>query len=198
VMSLTALVGLVTITFSSYMIRFNRPLFRWALRWNLLRPFVPKALLAGGDAPEAKDHGGQMMEGHIIVVGMNSLGRRIAQLLTETGYEVVAVDTDPKKLAGLPCRTELGNVSYRAVLDHLCLRRARLLVSALKIDSINDTLAYRAREAGVPCAVHVHDIREMDNLVDLGTDYLMISKVDGLKRLNTKLKELGSLPAGKE
>jgi indole-3-glycerol phosphate synthase len=58
-------------------------------------------------------------------------------------------------------------------------------------------LADRAREAGVPCAVHVHDIREMDHLIDLGTDYLMISKVDGLKRLNTKLKELASLPTAR-
>lgn len=197
VMSLTALVGLVTITVSAYMIRFNRPLYEWVLRWNLLRPFVPKAVLARGDGPEDEDPGAQQMEGHIIVVGMNSLGRRIAQSMSEAGYEVVAVDTDPRKLEGLSCRTELGNVSYRAVLDHLCLRRARLLVSALKIDSTNDMLAYRAREAGVPCAVHVHDIREMDHLIDLGTDYLMISKVDGLKRLNTKLKELGSLPVAR-
>jgi len=51
---------------------------------------------------------------------------------------------------------------------------------------------------GVPCAVHVHDIREMDHLIDLGTDYLMISKVDGLKRLNAKLKEPGSLPVRTE
>ena len=68
----------------------------------------------------------------------------------------------------------------------------------MKIDSTNDMLAYRAREAGVPCAVHVHDLREMDHLVDLGTDYLMIPKIDGLKRLNTELKQLAaSLPGGK-
>lgn len=199
VMSLTALVGLLTITFSAYMIRFNRPLFEWAMRWKALRPLVPKQVFARGDTPEDKDSGGHQREGHIIVVGMNSLGRRLVHLMVESGHEVVAVDTDPGKLVNLPCRTELGNVNYRAVLDHLCLRRARLLVSALKIDSTNDMLAYRAREAGVPCAVHVHDLREMDHLIDLGTDYLMIPKIDGLKRLNTELKQLaGSLPKGKE
>src|SRR5690606_31043771 len=95
VMSLTALVGLVTITVSAYMIRFNRPLFEWVLRWNLLRPFVPKAVLERGDVPDDKDPGAQMMEGHIIVVGMNSLGRRLARRMSEAGHEVVAVDTDP-------------------------------------------------------------------------------------------------------
>lgn len=199
VMSLTALVGLVTITFSAYMIRFNRPLFQWVMRWKLMRPLVPKRTFERGETAEPEDPGGHQREGHIIVVGMNSLGRRLVREMVESGHEVVAVDTDPQKLEDLPCATELGNVSYRSVLDHLCLRRARLLVSALKIDSTNDMLAFRAREAGVPCAVHVHDLREMDHLVDLGTDYLMIPKVDGLKRLNAELKELaGALPPGKK
>ncbi len=195
VMSLTALVGLVTITFSAYMIRFSRPLYEWVVRLGLHKPFVPRRLWQVDEQYAAEEafapHG---LEGHIIVVGMNSLGRRLARELTAAGHTVVAVDTDPHKLAGLPCRTELGNVGYRAVLDHLCLRRARLLVSALRIDATNDLLAYRCREAGVPCAMHVHDVREMDQLLEIGTDYLMISKVDGVKRLNTQLKQMGCLP----
>ncbi len=193
VMSLTALVGLVTITVSAYMIRFNRPLYEWCRRLGLLRPFVPRRTMEMPEDESGSDpaHG---MEDHIIVVGMNSLGRRLARALTETGALVVAVDTDPHKLHGLPCRTLLGNAAYKSVLDHLHLRRARLLVSTLRIDATNDLLAYRSREAGVPCAVHVHDLREMENLLAVGTDYLMISKVDGVKRLNAKLRELGCLP----
>lgn len=195
VMSLTALVGLVTIGVSSYMIRFNRPLLRFALRWRLLDPFLPKHLRGRRVEDAGDDDGDDSREddtssGHIIVVGMNSLGRRLVRQLAEDGHEVVAVDTDPNKLAGLPCRTEFGNANYRSVLDHLGLRRARLLISALKIDSTNDLLAYRCREAGVSCAVHVHDVREMDHLVEIGTDYLMISKVDGLKQLNRRLRDL--------
>lgn len=199
VMSITALVGLVTITVSAYMIRFSRPLYEWVVRLGLHKPFVPRRLWKVDEQYAAEEaaapHG---LEGHIIVVGMNSLGRRLARELTAAGRSVVAVDTDPHKLAGLPCRTELGNVNYRAVLDHLCLRRARLLVSALRIDATNDLLAFRCREAGVPCALHVHDVREMDHLLDIGTDYLMISKVDGVKRLNTQLKQMGCLPAKHE
>lgn len=192
VMSLTALVGLVTITVSAYMIRFSAPLLEWVRRLRLHQPFVPRRLWQGQESGEEAPHG---LAGHLIVVGMNSLGRRLARSLAEAGHEVVAVDTDPDKLAGLPCRTVLGNVGYPAVLDHLGLRRARLLVSALRIDATNDLLAHRCREAGIPCAVHVHDVREMDHLLELGTDYLMISKVDGVKRLNRQLQEMGCLPA---
>jgi len=194
VLSLTALVGLVTITVSAYMIRFSGPLFRWVVKLRLHRPFVPPALRdATADADDDTPLPG--LHDHVIVVGMNSLGRRITLALSEAGESVVAIDTDPQKLAGLPCRTELGNVNYRAVLDHLCLSRARLLVSALRIDTVNDMLAYRCREAGVRCAVHVHDMREMDHLLDLGTSFLILSKVDGVKQLNRQLITLGCAPA---
>ncbi|MEX2577997.1 MAG: cation:proton antiporter [Verrucomicrobiales bacterium] len=192
VMSITALVGLVTITVSAYMIRFNRALYRPCRRWGLLRPFVPRKLY---EAPEEEeDSSADGLKGHVVVVGMNTLGRHLASLLVEAGHEVVAVDTDPKKLEGLPCHTEVGNVGYRAVLDGLNLPRARLLVSALRIEATNDLLAYHCREAGVPCALHVHDLREMEHLLSIGTDYLMISKVDGAKRLKAKLHEMGCLP----
>jgi Kef-type K+ transport system membrane component KefB len=197
VMSQTALIGLVTITVSAYMIRFSEPLHRFAERRGLLRPFLPKALREARGTPAAEDdeQGEPPLSDHIVVVGMNSLGRELARRLHEDGCEVVAVDTDPKKLGGLSCRTVLGNAAHRAVLEHLHYRRARLLVSALRIDATNDLLAYRCRAAGVPCAIHVHDQREMDQLVEIGTDYLMISKVDGVKRLNAALREAGHLPA---
>lgn len=192
VMSLTALVGLVTITVSAYMIRFSGPLLAWVRRWRLHQPFVPRRLWHAQETEAEPPRG---LEGHFIVVGMNSLGRRLARELAGGGHEVVAVDTDPDKLVGLPCRTVLGNVGYPAVLDHLGLRHARLLVSALRIDATNDLLAHRCREAGISCAMHVHDVREMDHLLESGADYLMISKVDGVKRLNRQLREMGCLPA---
>lgn len=194
VMSQTALIGLVTITLSAYMIRFSEPLYRFATRHGLLRPFLPRGSAGKPDDPGPEDGGAHALSDHIIVVGMNTLGRQLAERLSAGGREVVAVDTDPKKLEGLPCRTVIGNASHRAVLEHLGLRRARLLVSALRIDASNDLLAFRCREAGVPCAIHVHDQREMDQLLEIGTDYLMISKVDGVKRLTTQLKELGHMP----
>jgi len=195
VMSLTALVGLVTITVSAYMIRFSEGLYGWVTRRGLHKPFVPKRLWTLPERDEAADENPGGQEGHIIVVGMNSLGRSLVRTLAGQGQTVVAVDTDPHKLQGLPCRTVLGNVGFRAVLDHLSLRRARLMISALRIEATNNLLAYRCREAGVPCAVHVHDVRQMEHLVEIGTDYLMISKVDGVKRLNQQLRDLGCLPA---
>lgn len=189
-MSLMSIIGLLTMGVSAYMIRHNHRISSFLQCHGVLAWFEKNAATPIQTATGIRDH--------VLVVGMNSLGRKLATKLSEQGYSVVAVDTDPMKLKGLPCRTEIGNVSYRAVLDKLCYSQARLVISALRIDFANDLLAYRCREAGVPCAVHVHDAREMDHLLEIGTDYLMVSKVDGIKRLNSRLKEMGCMNAKHE
>jgi hypothetical protein len=45
----------------------------------------------------------------------------------------------------------------------------------------------------VPCAIHVMDLSMVDNLLELETDYMMVSKVDGVKAQLGKLKEMGVL-----
>lgn len=198
VMSQTALIGLITITISAYMIRFSEPLYGFCERHGLLRLLLPAEAASRPVEENGKGNGhGGVLSGHIIVVGMNSLGRELAKRLAREGRQVVAVDTDPKKLEGLDCRTVIGNASHLAVLESLAYREARLLVSALRIDASNDLIAYRCREAGVPCAIHVHDQKEMDQLLEIGTDHLMISKVDGVKRLMHHLRELGHVPSSK-
>ncbi len=44
--------------------------------------------------------------------GHGTLGRVLVQSLSEAGEQVLAIDTDPAKLTGLPRETMLGNVEY--------------------------------------------------------------------------------------
>jgi Kef-type K+ transport system membrane component KefB len=187
ILSITALVGLLTMALSAYLILFSAPLYRRLAAWGWLRPFRA--------APtDPRDQAEPPPGGHIIVVGMNTLGREIARRLHARGERVLAIDTDPRKLAGLPCETMLGNVAYAATLEEAGLARARLLVSALHIEEINDLLAFRCRAAGVPCAVNVVDLSLTDNLLELEAAYLMVPKVDGVKLQARELQKLGLLP----
>jgi Trk K+ transport system NAD-binding subunit len=124
---------------------------------------------------------------------MNTLGRLLVERFTALGERVVAVDTDAAKLVGLPGRHVLGSVDSPALLEDADVARARLVVSALQIEETNDLLAYRAKSVGVACAIHVVDLSVVENLLDLEADYLMISKVDGVKAQLRKLKEMGVL-----
>ncbi len=187
ILSITAMVGVITIAISSYMIIYNHGLYAWALKAGLLR----WKFLDG--KPEITDrivHAGEHLEGHVIVVGMNTLGRALVRRLVEKGEDVLAVDTDPAKLEGLPGKALLGSVGYLSVLQEAGYSRAKLIVSALQIEETNDLLAYRAKSVDVPCAIHVVDLSVVDNLLDLETDYLMVSKVDGVKAQLAKLKEM--------
>lgn len=184
VLSLTALVGLVTITVSTYLIRYADNLLGFAERWSLLA-WLPDRPAESEDSIAAK------RSGHVIVVGMNTLGRELVRRLVQKGERVLAVDTDVHKLAGLPGEKLVGSVEYTSVLRAAGLECAKLLVSALKIEEANDLLAYRARCHGVPCAINVTDLEAVDHLLAVQATYLIVPKVDGVKAQRRLLEERG-------
>lgn len=185
VVAVTALVGIITIAVSSYMILYSDQLHQLCHRLGLLRIF--RASQKEDEEPET------VLKDHVIVIGMNTLGRRLAAALHRRGEIVLAIDTDPRKLRGLPCRTLHGNIEYRAVLEEQGLAHAKLVVSALQIEDTNDLVAYRCKEAGVPCCIHAVDLSVMENLLDHDVAYFMLPKVDVVKYQSALLRAQGLL-----
>jgi Kef-type K+ transport system membrane component KefB len=183
ILSLIGVVGLVTIGGSVYMIIYNHQLYRALRRWGWLRVFRAHT---GPD----EDAGETDPRGHVIVVGMNALGSRIVHELIAAGEEVVAIDSDPRKLEGLPCRTLTGSTEHLSVLDEANLADAKLLVSALQIEEANNLLAFRGREAGVPTSIHAFDRLVVDELREIGADHLIQSKSAGTRRLAAEFMAL--------
>jgi Kef-type K+ transport system membrane component KefB len=188
ILSITALVGLVTITVSAYMILYNEKLYRLVKGTNLLAFF-------GRPAVEDKPPEPHRLRDHFIVVGINSLGRELVKLLRARGESVLAIDTDPRKLSGLGCDTLLGDAGDPTVLVEAGLPSARMLVSALTIEETNDLLAYRCREAGIPCAVNVMDLSATENLLAMDVCFMLVPKVDGVSAQDAELRKLGVLPS---
>jgi Kef-type K+ transport system membrane component KefB len=186
VIAITAMVGLITIAASAYMILYNRPLYDWVKKLGVLAIFRAR----GEDAEEA----GSLRSGHVIVVGMNSLGRRLAVELHKRGESVLAIDTDARKLRNLPCETLLGSTEFLDVLLDAGLPDAKLVISALRIEEANELIAYRCRQFDVPSSILAADLSMVDNLMELGVQYLMLPKVDGVKLQTRWLREEGFLP----
>ena len=183
--ALLGIVGMITITLSSLIIGARDPLFSFLMKRNLLRAF--SAAIKPEDDSQAK------RSGHIIIVGMNTLGRELARRLTARGETVVATDTDLFKLRDLPCDTVQGDAESPAVLREAGLEKAKLLVSTMHIESTNDLLAFRCRVAGVPAAIHAVNLREVTNLLDMEVAYMMSPKVDGIHLQNTELLRRGMI-----
>lgn len=138
-----------------------------------------------GGAPE--------LESHVIVVGMNALGRGLVERLSREGHTVLAVDRDPEKLALLNVPHLAGDVERLDVLEEANLAGARLLVSALRIEDTNRLLAHQARESGVPSSIHAFDPSVEEELVAAGASHLMDPKHEGARSFASHLRELGVL-----
>jgi Kef-type K+ transport system membrane component KefB len=185
ILSLIGIVGLITIAASSYMILYNHELYRVVSGWGLLRLF--------GARQDEVQQPSVRPTGHIIVVGMNALGRHLVEALAARGETVVAVDTDPRKLAGLPGHSVLGSAEYFSVMEEANLTDARLLISALQIEDTNNLLAYWCRLHDVPSSIHAFDQSVIDELRDIGVNHLMISKNTGIQRIAAELRHQGVL-----
>ena len=181
--SLVGLIGLITISISSVV----GP--RASRLYEALGHRLPRWLRRAGRAEEPA----APPEGHVVVIGMNTLGRDIVQRLAARGEHIVAVDTDRRKLAGLPAVVLAGTVSDPSVLEYAGLQRAKLVVSALQIEDVNSMLVYRCAELGIPVSVHAHDPTLAHELLELGADHLMVSKLDGIPLMEAELRLLGVL-----
>ncbi|MEC7229854.1 MAG: cation:proton antiporter [Verrucomicrobiota bacterium] len=174
VVSLGGMVGILTIAISSYLILYSDPLYSAFQKLGVLKFFKAK------QEPDTEEQ--HSYAGHVIVVGMNALGREVVNQLSGRGETVLAIDTDPRKLEGLNCaETLIGSVEYESAVEEIGLSRARLVISALQIEDTNHLLAYRCRSAGVPCAIHAFDISVVEDLLDLDTAYMFMPAFDAVR-----------------
>jgi Kef-type K+ transport system membrane component KefB/voltage-gated potassium channel Kch len=189
ILSIVAVVGLVTIALSAYMILYNHELYaRLEGSW-LLRLFR-----AGGHVDEEPPS--DQLRGHVVVVGMNDLGRRIASELHHRGELVLVVDTDPAKLQGMPLLTCTGDIETPAVLEEVRLAEAKLAISALRIETTNKLFAHRCRALGVPVVVYGFDRFMVEQLQATGPDYVIDARAESGKRLLEELERVGAVPRG--
>ncbi len=183
-LAIVGAVGLLTIGSSAALIQTSDRVYRLLAAGGALRPFRAERREEPARAEE--------LEGHVVVVGMNTLGRRLVEELARRGEKVLAIDTDPRKLSGLPpCAMLVGNTEHPSILEEASLGRAKLLVSALQIEEANNLLAWRARRAGVPSSIHAFDPILIEELRENGATHLMISKHDGIRQVAEALRAEG-------
>jgi hypothetical protein len=184
ILALVGVIGLVTIATSAYMILYNHDLYAWLAARRVLRLFR-----AGRH--EDDESTSERLHGHVVVVGMNDLGVKLARELHTRGEAVLAIDTDPRKLEGLPCRTMVGDVEYPSTLEEAGLREAKLALSALRIEATNKFFTFTCKQWGVPAAVYALDRSMKEELAGLGAAFLVESKTKSGERIVAELARLG-------
>lgn len=145
-LGLVTLVGVVTITISTYMIIYSHHLHQALARWLPLferrDPFRESAA-AGEDLPIA--------QADMIVFGLGRYGSRLADHLHRHQVRVLCVDFDPEVVRslhqqGVPAR--FGDAGDPEFLESLPLGGARWIISTLPQVDLNVALLGALRELG--------------------------------------------------
>ena len=87
----------------------------------------------------------------------------------------------------------IGNIEYQSVIEEIGLRKAKLVVSALQIEDANQLIAYRCQSFGIPCVIHAFNVSVVDDLLELGTAYLLMPSLDGIVAQRNLMQQEGIL-----
>jgi Trk K+ transport system NAD-binding subunit len=102
--------------------------------------------------------------GHVVVCGLGTVGTKVAELLNERGFNVVAIERDPDKPGIRTARAMripvlLGDVSHPAVLDDARVHRCRAVLAVTNDDvaNVQAGLFARERNAGARIVIRMFD-----------------------------------------
>jgi Kef-type K+ transport system membrane component KefB len=158
-LGLTTLVGVITITLSTYMILYAQPLFERLSPW--LGPFERRV----AHRENAADSASASQQPEVIVYGLGRYGRQLAHRLEDAGLRVLGVDFNPQALASarrIGLTVCYGDAEDHDFIVHLPLQQARALVSTIPQREVNAILLRAARSTGFRGQVTLSAFREGD------------------------------------
>jgi voltage-gated potassium channel len=112
------------------------------------------------------------MSGHVVVCGWGRVGQTVAGFVSGRGEEVVVVDRDAGRIAGISHPTVLGEATQDAVLLRAGVNRARVLIAALTSDADNlfVTLSGRALQPSLFVVARARAAEAESKLRQAGAD----------------------------
>lgn len=185
---LVTLVGLITISASTYMILYSHRIY------DVLAPYldiferkVPHREIALGSetAPSRPD---------TIIFGLGRFGMLIAQALQEQGKNVVGIDFNPdlihpSKPHHIP--VQYGDVENPDFISHIDLENIRWIVSTIRDFNIGMVVIKALKEVGYSgkIAISCHSETEAEKLKDLGADLVLIPYYDAANEAVDRLMQ---------
>ena len=185
-MGLITLVGLITISASTYLILYSHPLYEWLSPWLGMFERKHAHREAAGD-PDMQEN-----EIDIILFGMGRFGSAIAQELQRRGQRVLVVDFDPglvRPRSDTEYAVRYGDAEDAEFLATLPLEQASWVLSTLREMSINLALLHGLRDYGYQgcMATTAHTLADAEQLRQAGADQVLIPYADVAEKAVDKL-----------
>lgn len=169
--SLTIILAVISITLSTYFLKFDNYLFSKFERWLGFLDWI-NARKVETDQLLAPDH-------EVLVCGYDRIGFSIVKTLKRLKKKVVVVDFDPeliKKLNSENIPALYGDISNPETIERLHIENAKLIVSTVPSVEDNTYLIKQAKKHKRNCVVMVTAER-IEDALDLyreGADYVIL------------------------
>lgn len=185
-MGLITLVGLITISVSTYMIIYSHPLYEkfspWLNLFERKRPHkeIEQEIAIVDAVPQ------------LIILGLGSYGVSIAQELGHHGCRVIRVDANPELARsgdsnGNPVL--FGNAEDPEFIASLPLSRTQWVVSTVRESHVSKALIHSLKNLGYTgrIAVTAHSHNEISRLEQAGADLVLVPFADAAKEATNHL-----------
>ena len=185
-MGLITLVGLITISASTYMILYSHPLYEKMSPW--LGVFERKRAY--------REQSGDLVTGEssvdIILFGLGRFGSSIASELRQRGHRVLGVDFDPdlvRQQEGNGYAVRYGDAEDPEFLASLPLTQANWVLCSVREMPINLTLLHGLRDYNYKgyVAVTAHTSADAKQLQQAGADQVLMPYTDAAAEAIDKL-----------
>ncbi|PSJ16156.1 cation:proton antiporter [Nitrosomonas supralitoralis] len=185
-LGLITLVGLITISASTYLILYSHHLYEQISPW--LGVFERKKT----HREEAQERDMEESGYDIVLFGLGRFGSRIAQELQQRGHRVLGVDFDPELVRQYgqgDYAVRYGDAEDPEFLATLPLKQVRWVVSSLREIPINLALLHGLREQGYSgqIALTADTTRHTEQLKKAGANRVMMPYADAAAEAVDKL-----------
>ncbi len=168
VLTLTTMVGLITILFSTYLIKYNEQIYS-KLEW----------LFAFLETKGDPDHKRIDSAAEVVLFGYGYLGRSILPSVMKMKKKYLVVDFDPvnvRHLRNQKINVEYGDVGSEEFLKYIRIHRSKLIISTIRDIAVNtDLIRYVKKRSGQSSIiVTAKDHHQAADLYALGATYVML------------------------
>lgn len=188
ILSLVTVVGLITISGSTYFIIYGKKLYK------KLKPYLKIFERKGKKKDEHANLGEE--EYYCVLLGYNHIGVNLSKTLKKLKKKFLVVDYDPEIIQhlaqkGIPCIYE--DVEDGETFEKINLKKLKLVVSSIKNPDINISLIRQIRDANSKCIVIVVSERIDDAIAcyEAGANYVVIPNELGGHHITTLIEQHG-------
>ncbi|OGE83413.1 MAG: hypothetical protein A2846_01415 [Candidatus Doudnabacteria bacterium RIFCSPHIGHO2_01_FULL_49_9] len=192
--SLVAMIGIITIFISSYLIIYSKHIYVF------LRPALRLLKFRKLGLEEMAEE--TMLTDHTVLIGVHRMGESILKAISNSGEPFVAVDFDPEvvsRLRAAKLPVIYGDVSDPEIQDVLGLEKARTVISTIPDPEDNGAVLefLKRRNPGAKTILTAPTPHVAKALYGLGTDYVIVPRLVGgaeVARMITNDPSLSGLP----